>query len=137
MFLWVLDTDVLSAMFKGQLAAGLLNTVWRHPLGVTYVQIGETTRWVSARNWGSTRKESLEIWVNQFPVINGDKAVAKTWGQIVANARKRGRPRSANDSWIAACCLTHGLPLVTLNKRDFADFAAFEGLELIDVGGVR
>lgn len=118
-------------MFKEQLPDALHRRLLKHPLGVTYVQIGETTRWMISRNWGSAKSESLQTWVSQFPVLNGDKAVAKTWGAIVANARKRGKPRAANDSWIAACCLTHGLPLVTLNKRDFADFAEFEGLELI------
>jgi toxin FitB len=42
-----------------------------------------------------------------------------------------GRPRPLNDSWIAACCIEWGLPLVTLNRRDFADFAEHDGLVLL------
>ena len=52
----------------------------------------------------------------------------------VASASLRGRPRQVNDTWIAACCLVHGLPLATFNSSDFADFAANEGLQLIDAG---
>ena len=59
--------------------------------------------------------------------------VARTWGRISASAVRRGRPRPQNDTWIAACCLTYGFPLATLNLKDFADFADFaehEGLRL-------
>ena len=37
-------------------------------------------------------------------------------------------------TWIAACALTYGLPLATLNAKDFKDFKDFaehEGLSLI------
>ena len=49
----------------------------------------------------------------------------------------------ANDTWIAACALTYGLPLATLNVKDFEDFAEHDGLQLItrsysaSVNGVR
>jgi predicted nucleic acid-binding protein len=45
-------------------------------------------------------------------------------------ARVVCRPGSA-DTWIAACCIESGLPLVTLNRRDFADFAAYDGLVIL------
>ena len=57
--------------------------------------------------------------------------MARTWGTITATAQRRGRPRLLNDSWIAACCIERGLPLLTLNRRDFADFAEHDGLVLI------
>jgi len=130
-FLWVLDTDVLSAMFKHQLPSPLLDRLSDHPLGITYVQVGEIVQWIVSSNWGISRVNEMRAWVNKFPVVDGDAAVAETWGEISAYSRQRGRPVPINDSWIAACCIRHGLPLVTLNKRDFADFAEFEGLELI------
>lgn len=49
----------------------------------------------------------------------------------MAYAEKRGRPRPVNDSWIAACCLVHNLPLATLNIGHFGDFAEHEGLQII------
>jgi toxin FitB len=55
-------------------------------------------------------------------------------GTITAGAQRRGRPRPLNDTWIAACCIQAGLPLLTLNRRDFAQFAHFaehEGLVLL------
>jgi len=52
-------------------------------------------------------------------------------GEIAGYATKRGRPRPVNDTWVAACCLTFGLPLTTLNVTDFQDFVDHEGLVLI------
>lgn len=43
----------------------------------------------------------------------------------------RGRPRPINDMWIAACCLVEDVPLATLNRKDFEDFAEHDGLRLI------
>lgn len=39
-----------------------------------------------------------------------------------------------NDTWIAACCLVDRIPLATFNTKDFADFAAHDGLQLFDTG---
>jgi predicted nucleic acid-binding protein len=60
-----------------------------------------------------------------------DREVARTWGWLSARGHQRGRPRPTNDMWIAACCLAAGLPLATLNVKDFADFAEYDGLRLI------
>ena len=39
--------------------------------------------------------------------------------------------RPANDTWIAACALAYGLPLATLNAKDFKNFAGHDRLNLI------
>ena len=58
-----------------------------------------------------------------------DQHVAVRWGEMQAFAQLRGRPRPANDSWTAACCLV--LRLATFNIKDYADFAEHDGLELV------
>jgi predicted nucleic acid-binding protein len=35
--------------------------------------------------------------------------------------------------WNAACCLVEGLPLATLNIKDYLDFAEHHGLVLLGV----
>jgi len=64
-------------------------------------------------------------------VLPGNEDVARRWGELAGYATRRGRPRPVNDTWIAACCLTFGLPLVTLNLHDFYDFVDHEGLVLV------
>jgi len=66
-------------------------------------------------------------------VLPYDQRIATRWGEIQAYAQLRGRPRPANDSWIAACCLVRELPLITYNRKDFEDFAEHEGLNLLPV----
>jgi toxin FitB len=67
-------------------------------------------------------------------VLPYEQDVARRWGELQAYAQLRGRPRPANDTWIAACCLTRDVPLATFNLRDFEDFAEHEGLELLPTG---
>ena len=64
-------------------------------------------------------------------VLPYDQQVAHRWGEIQAYAQLRGRPRPANDSWIAACCLVREFPLATFNIKDYADFAEHEGLQIV------
>lgn len=83
------------------------------------------------RSWGYRRRGTLGLWIRQRMVINSDQDIARQWGRLSAAARRRGRERPANDTWIAACCLAEGLPLATRNVKDFVDFADHEGLELL------
>jgi hypothetical protein len=71
----------------------------------------------------------MRIFLGELVVLPYDQHVATRWGEIQAYAQLRGRPRPANDSWIAACCLVRELPLATFNINDNADFAEHEGLD--------
>ena len=79
---------------------------------------------------GRNSRDELSRWLSGIPVLPGDEDVATTWGQLSAAAVERGRPRPVNDTWVAACCLTHGLPLATLNVKDYLDFRGHHGLTL-------
>lgn len=127
----VLDTDVTSGSIKRTLPPTLLAKIASHEAALTFVTIGELTRWVHARDLGERRKREIEAVIATKPKIPGGHDVARRWGEITAYADRRGRPRPVNDSWIAACCLTYDLPLATLNVADFNDFAEYEGLHLI------
>jgi predicted nucleic acid-binding protein len=83
------------------------------------------------RRWGGARRGGLELWLDETTVLPAGLRVAKVWGEITTAAQRPGRSRPFNDSWIAACCIEGGLPLPTLNRRDFADFAEEDGLVLL------
>jgi toxin FitB len=101
--------------------------------GITLVTLGELTKWTVLRSWGPRRLADLAQWRSAVVLLPFDEAVATTWGQLQARAQHRGRPRPTNDSWIAACCLVDRLPLATLDGKDYADFAEYDGLRLFDV----
>jgi predicted nucleic acid-binding protein len=83
------------------------------------------TKWTLVRRWGPDRLAAMRAFLVVLP---HDRTVAGRWGELQAYSQLRGRPRPANDSWIAACCPTRELPLATFNTKDFADH---EGLHLI------
>jgi predicted nucleic acid-binding protein len=129
----VLDTDVASGAFRDTLPGRLRVHLASQTACITFVTIGELTKWTAIRSWGPQRRSQLEQWRRRLVLLPFDEQVAVIWGELQARAQQRGRPRPANDTWIAACCLANELPLATFNTKDFADFAAFDGLGLIDV----
>jgi toxin FitB len=127
----VLDTDVASQAIKHRLGDPMATKLTGLTWCVTFVTVGELWQWATMRSWGPRTREELEHWLGRLVVIHSDDAISRKWGAISAAARQRGRPRPANDSWIAACCLAHGFPLASFNVKDFQDFAAHEGMDLI------
>lgn len=98
---------------------------------VTFITVGELWQWAATRNWGPRTRDNLENWLSRVVVLDSDDATSRTWGAISAAARRRGRPRPPNDTWIAASCIAHQSPLATFNVRDFGDFVEHERLGLI------
>lgn len=127
----VLDSDVASGLIKRTLGSAMLAKVAPHEAALSFVSVGELTRWIYARDLGSRRRQEIEAFLAARPMLPGGRDVATKWGEIIAYADRRGRPRPVNDSWIAACCLTYDLPLATLNVGHFDDFVEHEGLRLI------
>lgn len=127
----VLDTDVASFSIKGQLPPVLVRELIGAQVGITFVTLGELTRWATMRQWGAGRRDELATWLATRPTLPYSDDVARKWGEISARASRRGRPRPQNDTWVAACCLVYDLPLATLNVKDFEDFEEHEGLVLI------
>ena len=80
---------------------------------------------------GPTPPRGTHQLASRIAVLPGDEAVAATWGRLSAAAIRRGRPRPVNDMWIAACCLTHSVPLATLNLKDYEDFNQHHGLRIL------
>ena len=127
----VIDTDVASILQKGRAPAWVTSRVADQRVWLTFVTVAELWKWAEVRSWGTTSRERLSTWVSRRPVLPYDEQVARTWGRLAAGARRRGRPRPQNDTWIAACCIRHGVPLITLNTKDFEDFAEHDGLTLL------
>ncbi|MDF2742828.1 MAG: PilT protein domain protein [Actinomycetia bacterium] len=101
-------------------------------ISIAFATAGELWKGALAKRWGGAGRGGLDLWLAETRVVSAGLAVAEIWGKITARAQRRGRPRPLNDTWIAACCIEGGLPLLTLNRRDFVDFAELDGLVLLD-----
>src|SRR5258708_4560111 len=67
----------------------------------------------------------LERWFEDGVVaihcLTWDAATGLRWARLLADLRASGRSMPIKDSLIAATALTHGLAVVTRNRRDFAN----------------
>jgi toxin FitB len=126
----VLDTDVCSAILRERLSSDQAAWLANQTYAVSFVTVGELTKWSRLRAWGPQRLLDYARFWDRVLILPYSPAVAVTWGDVQARAQLRGRPRPVNDTWIAACCLVRGLPLATLNVRDFQDLADHDGLDL-------
>ena len=118
----VYDTNIASLALKVEVPATLTARLLGAVPVVSFVTVGELRKWAEMRSWG---------WLRDRPVIDSTVEVSNIWGRLAADTQRRGVPISQNDTWIAACCLSEGLPLVTRNVKDFVDFADHHGLVLI------
>ena len=98
---------------------------------VSFPTVAEMTQWARLRNWAPHNETALLNWLSGLAFLDCGWETARTWGNLSADGKRRGRSHPANDTWIAACCLTAGLLLATFNTKDFAGFAEHNGLVLI------
>jgi predicted nucleic acid-binding protein len=103
-------------------------------LFLSVITLGELTRGVARLDAGRKR-ERLARWLEedlpaQFAgrVLPFDQAAAIRWGEMTAEAERRGRSRPAIDLQIAATADRFGLGLVTRNTADFTEL----GIEIIN-----
>ncbi len=127
----VFDTDIATRTHKGTLTGPIAGRLAMVVPVLSFVTVGELTKWTAARNRSQRRRDALDRWVDRRQAIWCDRPIARTWGELAAAADRRGRPRPQNDMWIAACCLAEGLPLATRNVKDYEDFVHHHGLVLI------
>lgn len=62
MSLIVLDTDVASAILRGRLPERLRARLAGKTLCITFVTLGELTRWTALRSWGPRKLADLAQW---------------------------------------------------------------------------
>jgi tRNA(fMet)-specific endonuclease VapC len=84
-------------------------------IGVPVIVIGELC--AGFANGAKFRKNLQEL--DEFlalPVVETlpvDRQIAETFGEIIADLRRSGRPIPTNDVWIAATCARAGATLLT------------------------
>ena len=127
----VVDTDVAWRLQRGNLPSEVATALVGSTLALTFVNVAELLVWAETRSWGARRRHELAAWLDATPVLPYSRAVAASWARLTAGARERGRPRPANDTWIAACGLAYDLALATMNRPDFEDFEQHHGLVLL------
>ena len=120
------DTDVFSFVFKGDTRA----QVFRPMLNAAkpclcFASVAELYRWKIMRNWSAIKLADLKREIGSYRILNYDDDIAWQWAKIMS---VQGKPMAANDAWIAASALRHGIPLLTNNRKHYQHVA---GLTLL------
>jgi toxin FitB len=130
---FLVDANVLSEATRPEPDPRVLAWLARHErdIAVDPVILGEIRFGILLLPTGK-RRARLERWfeegVKRIHCIAWEATTGLRWAQLLAELRTRGRAMQIKDSLIAATALLHGLPLATLNRRDFER----AGVEIID-----
>jgi len=133
----LLDTNILSEVTKPTPSEALLHWLAEQPdqdLFISSLTVAEIRRGVLEKPAGKRRRE-LEAWFTgpEGPqslfagrVLPFDEKAGLLWAKLMSAGTKRGRPRSALDTIIAAIAEANECVVVTGNERDF------EGVKIIN-----
>lgn len=67
----------------------------------------------------ASRRADWERLCRPYPVLAWTREVSWQYGEIYRNLAPKGQLIGANDLWIAATALAHGMSVVTNNKEEF------------------
>jgi len=118
----LLDTDILSFLFNQDPVR-----VPRYEphldgrvLYASFVSVAEMRFGARLRGWGPARRARLDLFLEEYSVVESTPEIGAMWAQIRADARHAGRTIERQDAWVAAVAVSLGLPLVTHNAAHFA-----------------
>ena len=77
----ILDTDVASLSIKNSLPPALLRELLGAQVGITFVTLGELSRWALLRKWGKQKVAGLEAWLSTRPTLPYSDDVARKMGR--------------------------------------------------------
>ena len=130
---FLVDANVLSEVTKVEPNPRLLDWLALHEreIAVDPFILGEIRFGILLLPPGK-RRARLERWfqegVERIYCLPWDAATGLRWAELLAELRASGQSMPIKDSLIAATALTHGLAVVTRNRRDFEK----AGVEIVD-----
>ena len=132
----LLDTCVVSELIKPTPDARVISWTEATPQDLCFlsaITLGELVDGITRLPSGK-RRENLLVWFEglvsryQSRILPVDAAVARRWGTLSGELRRRGVITSMADGLIAAPARFHGLKIATRNSADFKPF----GVQIVD-----
>lgn len=123
----LLDTCVLSEIKKPGCNKQVRQAISEIPdasIMLSVVSLGEIAKGIELLDAGARQRELLS-WLNGLAVNYADRVLpidtetARIWGELTAQAQRKGRTVHVPDGLIAATAIRHGLHVMTRNVSDF------------------
>ncbi|HXB74076.1 MAG TPA: hypothetical protein VNY05_37905 [Candidatus Acidoferrales bacterium] len=94
----VLDTDVVSFLFKGDSRAQLYlphlqNCLWL----ISFMTEAELEQWALLANWGAKRVEWLRLFLGRCVIVPSSHELVLRWAEAMVGARRHGRRIETGD----------------------------------------
>ncbi len=132
---YLLDTNVVSNGIRPQPNESLARWVSDqvdNELFLSAISVAEIKRGILELPSGRKRT-ALEQWYSGTNgprrmfgsrIVAFEERAAEAWAELIADGRRKGRPRNPIDMMIAATAIANSLTVVTLNERDFEGVVA-------------
>ena len=126
----IVDTDVVSYAFREATEYAPYGKELENKIAyISFMTWAELMRGSLSRKWGDKRRRKLADFVKStYVVIESKEAINRAWGEVIEEAREKGRVIRTADAWIAATAAATGVPLMSNNR---ADFECLDSIQLI------
>jgi tRNA(fMet)-specific endonuclease VapC len=112
----ILDTNALSAFVDGESSVGeVLRGVSRAAIPV--IVLGEFRYGIAESRHRARYQGWLDEHLSEFEVLDITDATAREYAVLRVSLKRSGRPIPANDAWIAALAVQHGLPVLSRDRH--------------------
>jgi tRNA(fMet)-specific endonuclease VapC len=126
----VLDTDVVSFLFKGDTRGQIYLPYLRDRQWlISFMTEAELEQWALVANWSAKRIEWLRIFLGRFAIVPSSHDLVMKWASAMVAARRAGRRIETADAWVASTALLYDAPLLTHNKADYLGIPALQFLD--------
>ncbi|HYB32871.1 MAG TPA: type II toxin-antitoxin system VapC family toxin [Steroidobacteraceae bacterium] len=112
----ILDTNALSAFVNGDAEVG--EVLRRHArAAIPVIVLGEFRYGIAESRHRVQYEAWLTAYVPQFDILPIDEETSSAYAALRIALKRLGRPIPANDAWIAALAIQHGLPVLTRDEH--------------------
>ena len=123
----ILDTNALSAIAQGEHAA-VRQFAFADEVAIPVIVLGEYRFGIAQSRDQREYERWLEEMVAVSSVLEIDEETAIWYAGLRSQLKEAGTPIPSNDTWIAALCRQHNLPILSRDRH----FDLIEGVQRLD-----
>lgn len=130
----LIDTDVFVEIERGLTPEAIRGAVGDESRGISVVTVSELLHGVhrASGEIRARRSAFVERVLEGFEALPVTQGVARVHAELSAQMAASGQRIGANDLWIGATAMAHGLGVLTGNA---SDFVRIPGLRVVDLRG--